>query len=225
MGGTPKHRMSQKIAAPAGFQLNPDQPIAVLQAVDKIRMQQGRALLEGVTGGAMPNKYLISDWTHMYQPMRDGQPYGEQLPYPMFYIEEQSGGCCSQDCWCRICCSPGHPALLKFYFSGEPYDPGNCCCCVKRKDTSDKRDDLPAFMTMERFGCCTRFANCWVCCECCQDEMRIHRADLGEDGSSVGSLGTENLKYRAVQPIGGGGCTPTLEIREFTAPGQAIAGA
>merc|ERR1711907_758278 len=73
-------------------------------------------------------------------------------------------------------------------------------------------------MTFERLGCCQRFANCWVCCESCQDEMRFHSGG-GFSADQAGDLPTDRVVGVGKVPIGGGGCTPTIDI--FTAPGEA----
>ena len=73
----------------------------------------------------------------------------------------------------------------------------------------------PAVMTFERDGLPHKCLNCWVCCSICQDEMNVHAGDIqGEAGylpeaSKIGS---------AKMPIGGGGCTPTVEIMDRTDP-------
>lgn len=167
-----------------------------LAAVQRIRMKQGRALLEGLTGGVMPSKYIFADFNRMYQPHRDGQPWGAPQPYPLFIIEEESkcDSCCdcNKDCMCRICCSPRHPMLLDFFVAGPPEDPGPCKCicitCWEREDHSHKMG--APFMQLERFGCCQRWANCWVCAEQCQDEMRLHYGQAGDvrNGDEAGSL-------------------------------------
>lgn len=192
-------------------------------------MKQGRAFLEAITGGIMPSKFLFSDYNFMYQPYRNGQPYGDPQPYPLFYVQETMGDCCSKDCWCRCCCSPRNPSLMRFYSAGEPYDPGPCkCCgtvCWENDDASDKLGD--PFMTLERYGCCSRFANCCVCCECCQDEMRLHYGKQGDSDNGdtmAGTLAYDHVISRAVVPIGGGGCTPTIEIFQRKVEGGVLQG-
>lgn len=79
-------------------------------------------------------------------------------------------------------------------------------------------------MTFERFGLCSRFANCFVCCEMCQDEMRIHAGDVGGNiGGNTGSyqyspLPEDSCIMVGKVPIGGGGCTPTVELFERINP-------
>lgn len=191
-----------------------------LDAVQHVRFIQGRALLEGITGGAMPNKFMCHDMNNMYQPMRDGENFGDPQGWPMFTIEEAAGDCCSRDCWCRVCCSPGHPSISHLHATTGPLQGHPCeCCGVTLWHTKDYADSVgPAIMTYERLGCCNRFANCFVCCEMCQDEMRFHQGGEHFDPNAAGDLPTEGVIAVGKVPIGGGGCTPTIDIFQ-TAPG------
>jgi len=185
-------------------------------------------LLEGITGGAMPNIYIIGDHKRTYQQMRNGENFKDPVPYPMFFVEEDSGDCCSRDCWCRCCCNPKHPSLLKFYHASPPVDPGPLMCCGNscgdQEDETHAMHEHGAFLTLERLGLCQRLPNCWVCMECCQDEIRLHAGDVGSANSTPGpmpgDIPTDKLLMRGVVPIGGGGCTPTVEVFEKV-PGQA----
>ena len=222
----------------------------VLANANRLRLVQRRAFLEGFTGGAYPNlcklcstlfivcflliklatsnalflflrcKDSVCDWNQLHQQVRNGQPYGQPIPKPIFIIEEESGACCSGDWWCRVCCSPNHPILLKIYHATalQPQDPQKCCCitCGQRPDISYPDKNRGAILSLERFGLCQRFAGCWVCCECCQDEMRIHRGDVGQAGDA-GSLPEGTMLGRGIVPIGGGGCTPTVNIMDRSA--------
>jgi hypothetical protein len=77
-----------------------------------------------------------------------------------------------------------------------------------------------AFMTLERFGMCHRFSNCFVCCTCCRDEMRLHHGSPGDVNTQrPGEIPDDTVLARAVVPIGGGGCTPTVELFSRIAPG------
>merc|ERR1711991_582585 len=78
----------------------------VLANANRLRLIQRRAFLEGFTGGAYPNLYSVCDWNQLHQQVRNGKPYGQPIPRPIFVIEEESGDCCSGDWWCRVCCSP-----------------------------------------------------------------------------------------------------------------------
>jgi len=200
-----------------------------LDAVKHAQFKQGRAFLEAITGGAMPNRFVLSDMMYQYQPMRDGKEYGKPEGWPMFIAEEKYGDCCSRDCWCRCCCNPMHPSITELYVSSGPIQAEACCCgCCNQPDFANPEGQ--PIMTYERLGCCARFANCWVCCECCQDEMRFHNG--GDDfmhtrdgnaryaPSKAGECDVNDLLAIGKVPIGGGGCTPTIETFQI-APGDA----
>jgi hypothetical protein len=184
---------------------------------NNIRMKQGRAFLEGMSCGAYPNIYTIHDFNTMYQQTRNGQPWGEPVPLPIFFVEEIGGNCCSKDWWCRVCCSPNHPALLKFYHASAPEEqpPKKCMCinCGEQPDKSTPLRDRGAFMTLERIGMCQRIPGCLVCCESCQDEMRLHAGDVGSADDAGNLPDTKLIAYGKV-PIGGGGCTPTVQVMD-----------
>ena len=93
------------------------------------------------------------------------------------------------------------------------------------------------FMTLERYGCCGRWPGVFVCCEQCQDEMRLHRGTPGSSNNAdtmAGTLPYGTVLARSVVPIAGGGCTPTIEVfqrqaengllNELTPPGAASTG-
>jgi len=186
-----------------------------LAKVDKFMVKQGRWLLEMATCGIIPNSYLISDLDNMFVPDQD--PKKEQQPYPLFTLQEQGGACCSKDCCCRCWCNPWHPSLIKFYNASEPQwqEAVNCCVCeIPGYTYANAMKEEGAFLSMERLGCCMRLPNCCVCTECCQDEVRIHRGDVGIDGSSVGTLGEDSVVFTGKVPLGGGACTPTVELFE-----------
>jgi len=190
------------------------------------RFQQGRAFWEAATGGAMPNYFTIGDLTNFYQPVRNGQNWGEPVPYPVFAVEEQTGACCKRDCFCRCCCSPKHPSVSYLYEVEAPQDPGDCVLCGQfcwhQADVSYSKG--PPIMTYERIGCCQRLPNCLVCCEMCQDEMRFYDGGIGDPETIADEAGSlmnyQAPTARGIVPIGGGGCTPTVEIFEGP-PGQA----
>jgi hypothetical protein len=189
-----------------------------LNAVDHVQFKQGRAFLEGLTGGIMPNLYTVSDMNYKYQPMRNDQPYGDPEGWPMFIVEERAGDCCSRDCCCRCCCNPQHPSITELYLSSGPRAQEACCCGLcTQPDTADKVGE--PIMTYERLGCCARFANCFVCCEQCQDEMRFHKGG-GLDVDKAGDNDPKAVEYVGKVPIGGGGCTPTVEVFKMQQPGQ-----
>merc|ERR1719498_1608249 len=93
-----------------------------LSKLDGCVLVQGRAVLEGFTGGVMPNKYMMCDPStiHVSRNM-DGTPKeGYDIEKPLFIIEEDADGCCTADFCCRVCCSPKHPSITKLYVAGEP---------------------------------------------------------------------------------------------------------
>jgi len=189
-----------------------------LTSLKSLRLHQSRAVLEAATGGAWPNKYIVCDHDLPYQPMRQGQPHGDAKPTPIMIIEEESGPCCSEDCCCRCCCNPKHPALLKFWHATQPYEDDCKCCgalCWHNPDRSDADMAQGAFLSMERLGCCTKWVNCWVCCALCQDEVRLHAGNVGSalnSGPRPGNIPEDTIIARGIMPIGGGGCTPTVEL-------------
>ena len=196
----------------------------VLNAVQRVSVKQLGALGEAVTCGAYPNSYLISDYNRMYQPMRNNKPYGDPLPYPMFFVKEQAKpGCCNDEFCMRVCCAPQHSSLLKFYHATDPkpQPPMACCGCTlsERPDESSQVPGQPAFMTIERIGLCSKLPNCFVCFDCCRDELRLHNGDIGQAGDA-GSLPEDNMIGRGIVPIGGGGCTPTVQLMQRNGPGE-----
>ena len=144
----------------------------VLNAVNKVSVKQLGPGMEALTCGVYPNSYIISDFNRMYQPMRNGKPYGQPQPYPMFFVKEQvKDGCCNCEFCMRLCFAPQHSALLKFYHASDPkpQEPLGCACCkCERPDASHALEGQPAFMTLERIGLCTKIPNCVVCCDMCR---------------------------------------------------------
>ena len=144
----------------------------------------------------------------------------------MFIIEEEADGCCTTDFCCRVCCNPNHPAILKMYVATAPIPQAPCACCgiACSQPADEAMKDGAAFMTFERPGCCVKLPHCWVCCEMCQDEMKIHAGDVGGHSGGggyqmPGSFGDASVVMLGKVPIGGGGCTPTIELFERQAPG------
>lgn len=196
----------------------------VLNAVNRVSVKQLGAGMEALTCGVYPNTYLISDYNRMYQPMRNGKPYGQPLPYPMFYVKEQTkDGCCNTEFCMRLCFAPQHSALLKFYHASDPrpQDPVKCLCvtCCERPDISFALEGQPAFMTLERIGLCQKIPNCFVCCDMCRDEVRLHNGDVGQAGDA-GKLPTHSMIGRGLVPTGGGACTPTVHLMERNGPNE-----
>jgi hypothetical protein len=68
-------------------------------------------------------------------------------------------------------------------------------------------------LTLERQGCCAKWPGCFVCSEKCQDEMYVHvgNVDLQPGDTTAAS---RNYIGRTIQPIRGGGFTPTLNLHD-----------
>lgn len=213
-GGTTTVYITVPDGVPAAPQPTWDAAQQRLAAVKKVQFKQGRAILEAATGGAMPNRYVLSDREFMYQPTRNNDPYGDPEGWPMFVVEERADGCCcTKDCLCRVCCSPMHPSLSDLYVSSGPIE-GMSCCCGMCHTADYVVPEGPPVMSYERVGLCTRLPNCFVCCEMCQDEMRFHTGLPADPkmASQAGSLNTASCIAVGKVPIGGGGCTPTVEL-------------
>lgn len=129
---------------------------------------------------------------------------------PVFIIEEESS------CCCRICCATCQPMTLKLYHA-DPNVLEGAGCCGKypggHKYSKDAANPTP-IASFDRPGCGTKIlgAGCPTCCACCQDEVFMFPGNkVGEPGKlwqEGGFIAT------SVQPICGGGCTPTLELSE-----------
>ena len=86
-----------------------------LQQVEGCRLVQGRAGLEAITGGIMPNKYTLGDMGVTHDTKDEDGNVVHSSPMPMFIVEEEMDGCCTGDFCCRVCCSPNHPTILKMW--------------------------------------------------------------------------------------------------------------
>ena len=61
----------------------------------------------------------------------------------------------------------------------------------------------------------------FVCTECCQSETYLHAGDVGApDGSDVNKIDRSTAFGHSVVPIGGGGCTPTVNLMSRDAAGN-----
>eukprot|EP00052_Salpingoeca_macrocollata_P007505 m.60390 g.60390 ORF g.60390 m.60390 type:complete len:370 (-) comp16086_c0_seq1:55-1164(-) len=172
--------------------------VAKLNAIEKFEIRQGNVLLEAVTGGIWPNTYIIGDAG------RPVQVRGKPTPTPVFIVKEESS-CCAR-LWC-----PGTQSLTaKVYHAQNTVQEGNTCCgCY----TGHKyRPDLtvPAAMTLEREGCCSKWLGCCACGDCCQNDMY---ALYGERDVKPGKVKNTNDYFgRSYQPKWGGCFTPTVNM-------------
>ena len=75
--------------------------------------------MEALSGGYVPNSYMIRDRTAKWNAMQEGGPEAEKqaaIGQAFFIMKEHS------DCWCRACCNPAQPNLVKFWNTAGPYD-------------------------------------------------------------------------------------------------------
>ena len=140
--------------------------------------------------------------------------------------------------WCRACCSPAQPALVKFYNATAPQtNPDTCFGKCKGKNTyGEVNAQNGAILTFEKNGNCGNCAqmgptNCWVCHEKCQSKAYYHIGDVPSTLEPKGcgpckcehwefpngapglpETARPNLFARAEVPVGGGGCTPTINL-------------
>lgn len=192
------------VAVGAGPQALDAAAFANLSNVTNFEVYQGKWIMEAATCGCVPNSYSIRN--------RDNT---DPMTNPVLVVEEQS------DCCCRCCCHPHQPVLLKFYnvATVNRVDPVQCCCftCTDEKYQPIPDKNSGAIMTMERPGLCSKFHNCFVCCECCQDEVVLHAGDVGDfKDNKPGTIDMATAIASAKVPILGGGCTPTVNIMDRT---------
>jgi len=144
------------------------------------------------------------------------------------------------DDWNRCCCKPYHPLRLEVrQYIPVPgdnvqsdYDHLNADARrdFQRLTGRDRQSALknmyqqqPVLLSMVRDGgqrCCRlpcRCLNCFVCMECCQDNLHIYAGKIAdEEGKERGlanNLPENRLIGSVIQPIFGGGLTPTLHLR------------
>jgi len=208
-----------------------------LAAVDHLEFKQGNVLWEAVSGGCVPNSYMVRDRTARFNAGKDEYKKGpDKKPlYPkgqaFFIMKEESS------CWCRACCNPAQPALVKFYNTGPPQQKTGMGCGPCKLDDYDTYDAVnEPVITLEKSGNCDNFAqlgptNCFVCCACCQSHAWLHNGNVKstqddfkiccftiphwqfpEGTPGVLKNARPNAFSHAVVPIGAGGCTPTVNI-------------
>jgi len=145
------------------------------------------------------------------------------------------------DDWNRCCCNPYHPLRLEVrQYIPVPGDNvqsdfGHLTDDVKRdfqnftgRDRSTALKNMyqqqPVLLSMVRDGgqrCCRfgspcRCLDCFVCMQCCQDNLHIYAGavpDVGEERGLPINLPQDRVIGSVIQPIFGGGCTPTLHLR------------
>lgn len=128
-------------------------------------------------------------------------------------IKEESDTCS------RCCCKPGHSVFVKFYLVGKDapeLKPG------QKVDWSYEPSGSP-FMTFEREGCDCCFTGacpkpcigCFACSESCQEHGTLHAGELtGTPGDAKGKRERTKLLGESVQPPGGGGFKPIMQMMD-----------
>jgi len=156
--------------------------------------------------------------------------HGKMLP--VFIMSEESS------CWCRACCNPNQPAFVKFYnVANGGEKPATKCCCIQLQEAKTMYNKAgEAVMTLEKPGCFQNMAqcgqiNCFVCCKLCQSEAFMHTGNMASvyspqgcgpckvdhwdfPNGGPGFAPKHNMFAHAQVPIGGGGCTPTVNLME-----------
>jgi len=170
----------------------------LLSSMESFFIQQRLRMVEAITQGCIeqPNVYDVFD--------KDNKR--------VMIIKEESDGCS------RCCCAPNHSVLVRFYLVGKDapeLKPG------QKVDWSYEPSGLP-FMTFEREGCdcCLGSApcpkpciGCFACNESCRQNGVLYSGDLtGQPGAS--NKDRSKLLGESVQPTGGGGFKPIMQIME-----------
>lgn len=201
---------AQVVAVGGGAQAVDAIAFSNLANVTHIKLKQGNVFWEAVSGGCAANTYMVTTRTP------DGPPDEEGVP--IFIMQEHSS------CMCRLCCNGCQPLYVKFHnvADGGMVPEKGCLCCKKPAHRRYNKAG-PAVMTLEKPGCSDKMctSGMFVCMECCQSETFLHAGDVGaEDGGDVNKIPKDSVFARSVVPIGGGGCTPTVEMMSRDAGGN-----
>ena len=203
-----------------------------LANVNNLEFKQGNVFWEAVSGGCIPNSYMLSDRS-------SSDAHGKMTP--VFIMQEES------DCYCRGCCAPNQPAFVKFYnVANGGEQPASKCCCITLQEARTRYNKAgEAIMTLEKPGCFSNCAqcgptNCFVCAPICQSEAFMHTGNVDSVYSpqgcgpcckvdhwdfprgGPGKAPKMNVFSHAQVPILGGGCTPTVNIMERTGTLQGL---
>jgi len=174
--------------------------IEVLSTMDSFFIQQRIRMVEAVTGGCFeqPNVYDVFDHATNKR---------------MMIIKEESDTCS------RCCCAPVHSVFVKFYHVGKDapeLKPGQMV------DWSYEPSGEP-FMTFEREGCDCCFTGpcpkpclcCFACGEGCSESATLTAGGLtGSPGDQKGRWDRSKLVGETIQPPGGGGFKPLMQLME-----------
>jgi len=176
--------------------------VEVLSRMDSFFIQQRVRMIEAISQGCCEQANIYDVFDH-------------DTNKRIMVIKEES------DAMSRCCCKPGHSVFVKFYLVGKDakeLKPG------EKVDWSyDPSDKGSPFMTFEREGCDCCFSGacpkpcigCFACSEGCQERGQLHAGDLsGLPGQKKGQRDTARLLGESVQPRGGGGFKPLMQIME-----------
>jgi len=159
--------------------------IDLLQNTNSFIIQQQIRWAEAITQGCIEEKNRY----HVYD---------KETNSKIMVIKEESPN------WSRCCCKPTHSLFAEFYHvEGE-----------------DDIADSP-FMTMEREGCdcccdeCPKpLLCCFSCTEGCSEQSNLYAGPItGKPGEMKGAK-RKNQLGETVQPIGGGGFKPVLQVMD-----------
>jgi hypothetical protein len=177
--------------------------------MDSFFIQQRIRFLEAATGGCFeqPNVYDVFD---------------HETNQRIMIIKEESDGCS------RCCCSPTHSVFVKFYLvdqnNAPELQPGQKVDWTY--DPSAGGQNFP-FMTFEREGCdccCKGLCPkpclcCFACTPGCSELGTLHAGDLpGRPGEANGKRERNKLLGESIQPKGGGGFKPVMQLMDRADP-------
>ncbi|VEU38955.1 unnamed protein product [Pseudo-nitzschia multistriata] len=184
--------------------------VELLSSMDAFFIQQRIRMVEAVTQGCIEqaNVYDV---------------FNKETNKRVMIIKEESDGCS------RCFCAPNHSIFVKFYMVGSDapeIKPG------EKIDWSYEPSGAP-FMTFEREGCdcCFKGAcpkpciGCYACTEGCRDIGTLHAGDLdGKPGEKDGKRERVSLIGESIQPKGGGGFKPVMQMMDRADPSDGAEG-
>jgi len=198
--------VAQAQLVPDGRSLLDPQTIEIFSRMDSFFIQQRIRMIEAVTGGCIEQANVYDVFDH-------------ETNKRIMIMKEESDGCS------RCCCSPDHSVFVKFYHVGADapeLQPG------QKVDWSYEPSGTP-FMTFEREGCdccCKGICPkpclcCFACGESCSQVGTLHAGDLtGLPGDTNGTRDRTKLLGETIQPRGGGGFKPIMQIMDRADPNE-----
>jgi len=207
-GGGDGDAVAQAQLVPDGKTLLDPQTIEVLSRMDSFFIQQRIRMIEAVTGGCIEQANVYDVFDH-------------ETNKRIMIIKEESDGCS------RCLCSPDHSVFVKFYHvdaSAPELQPG------QKVDWAYEPSGTP-FMTFEREGCdcfgsCPKpCLCCFACNESCSQVGTLHAGDLaGKPGDAKGKRERTKLLGETIQPRGGGGFKPVMQMMDRADPNDGATG-